>query len=71
MVGVLSALAGIEVPAQDAQGLVTALNNVLAASALLQALDLSGIEPVVTFDPRWDAPGDETEHPEPEGRTSG
>ena len=50
----LSALVGIDVPTEDEQGLVKAYSNFLASSALLQPLDLSGIEPVVTFDPRWD-----------------
>ena len=54
IVRMLAVLAGIDVPTEDEQGLVKAFGNVLASSALLQPLDLSGIEPVVTFDPRWD-----------------
>jgi hypothetical protein len=71
VVGMLSALVGMQVPEEDAEGLVAALRNVLSASALLRELDLSGIEPVVTFDPRWVAPDTETERPVREGRPTG
>jgi aspartyl-tRNA(Asn)/glutamyl-tRNA(Gln) amidotransferase subunit A len=54
IVRMLAVLAGIDVPTEDEQGLVKAFDNVLASAALLQPLDLSGIDPVVTFDPRWD-----------------
>lgn len=54
IVRMLAVLAGIDVPTEDEQGLVKAFGNVLASSALLQPLELSGIEPVVTFNLRWD-----------------
>jgi Asp-tRNA(Asn)/Glu-tRNA(Gln) amidotransferase C subunit len=49
----LAALIGIKVPPEDIESLLGALANQLRGVSLLQPLDLSTVEPLVTFDPRW------------------
>jgi hypothetical protein len=54
ILAVLAALAEIEVPQDDLGKLADSFGNVLAGCRVLRSLDLSAVEPVVTFDPAWD-----------------
>jgi hypothetical protein len=46
-------LAGLTIPAEDVEPLVGALRNHLASVATLDELDLTDVDPVTDFDPRW------------------
>ena len=54
VVRVLAAVAGIPVPEEDLEPLVGAFRNHLRGMELLDTLDLEGVDPIVTFDPRWE-----------------
>ncbi len=49
----LAALVGLVLPPEDVNPLAAALTNQLASYALLEGLNLEGINPVEEFDPRW------------------
>jgi Asp-tRNA(Asn)/Glu-tRNA(Gln) amidotransferase C subunit len=49
----LGHLAGLDIPAEDLDELAEALTNQLASVALLDQVDLSGVDPILEFDPRW------------------
>ncbi|MDQ2742705.1 MAG: hypothetical protein M3Z66_10500 [Chloroflexota bacterium] len=49
----LARVAGLDIPAEDFDALGTALRDQLAAMAMLEALDLTDVTPIVTFDPHW------------------
>jgi Asp-tRNA(Asn)/Glu-tRNA(Gln) amidotransferase C subunit len=49
----LARAARIEVPAEDRELLTTMLQNQLDAIRLVQQVDVDGVEPIVSFDPRW------------------
>ena len=49
----LAELIGLKVPPEDIEPLLGAVANQLTGVRLLQSLDLSTVEPLVTFDPRW------------------
>jgi Asp-tRNA(Asn)/Glu-tRNA(Gln) amidotransferase C subunit len=49
----LSRLQGIELPAQDVEEVRAALSAHLESVKVLDELDLTDVEPVVHFDPRW------------------
>jgi hypothetical protein len=53
VVRTLAQVAGIDVPEEDVQPLVSALQNHLKGMEALDGLDLAESDPVVTFDPRW------------------
>lgn len=53
VVRTLAQVAGIDVPEEDVQPLVSALQNHLKGMEALDDLDLEESDPVVTFDPRW------------------
>ena len=53
----LARLVGLTIPPEDIEPLGRALADQLASIALLERLDLAGVDPVLTFDPRW---GDHT-----------
>jgi hypothetical protein len=48
-----AALIGLTLPVEDIAPLALALTDQLASYALLEALNLEGINPVEEFDPRW------------------
>ena len=50
----LSLLAGLDIPEEDLQPLATAMQRHLASIAALEALDLTDIEPMLTFKAAWD-----------------
>ena len=52
-VQLLARLAGLTIPAEDIEPLVGALRNHLASLAALDELDLTEVDPITTFDPRW------------------
>jgi Asp-tRNA(Asn)/Glu-tRNA(Gln) amidotransferase C subunit len=49
----LAQIAGIKVPAEDAAALRDALRNQLASMEQIDRLDLTGVQPALRFDPRW------------------
>jgi hypothetical protein len=49
----LAAFAGLIVPDEDIALLAGAAQNQITAAELLRALELDNIEPIVSFDPRW------------------
>ena len=49
----LAALIGLALPAEDVGPLATALTDQLASAAVLERLNLEGINPIEEFDPRW------------------
>ena len=53
----LARLVGLTIPPEDIEPLGRALADQLASIALLERLDLAGVDPVLDFDPRW---GDHT-----------
>lgn len=50
----LSRLVGLSLPAEDVAPLAAALTDQLASIALLDRLNLEGVDPIEAFDPRWD-----------------
>ena len=50
----LAALIGLVLPAEDIGPLARALTDQLASAAVLEKLNLDGINPIEEFDPRWD-----------------
>ena len=46
-------VAGIDVPNADFPSLTAAFANQLAAIAALETVDVSEVEPIAAFDPRW------------------
>jgi Asp-tRNA(Asn)/Glu-tRNA(Gln) amidotransferase C subunit len=50
---VLARLGGIEIPPEDLMEVRAVLAGHLGAIAVLDELDLTDVEPVVHFDPRW------------------
>ncbi|MGH2347385.1 MAG: hypothetical protein ACRDG4_19330 [Chloroflexota bacterium] len=50
----LSRLVGLTLPAEDVAPLAAALTDQLASIALLDRLNLEGVDPIEAFDPRWD-----------------
>ena len=50
---VLCAAAGIVVPEEDVPALLDAFANQAAGAERLRAVDLTGVEPSASFDPRW------------------
>jgi len=53
VVRALAGVAGISVPEEDVEPLVSALRNHLKGMEVLDTLDLDDYDPIVTFDPRW------------------
>lgn len=53
LVEALARAAGVELPAEDRELLSMLLKNQLDAVRVLEAADVEGIEPIVSFDPRW------------------
>jgi hypothetical protein len=49
----IAAFAGLVVPDEDLALLAGATQNQLSAAAVLRALELDDVEPIVSFDPRW------------------
>jgi Asp-tRNA(Asn)/Glu-tRNA(Gln) amidotransferase C subunit len=49
----LASLCDLSIPPEDIEALTTALRDQLASVARLETLDLSGIAPNPSFDPRW------------------
>jgi Asp-tRNA(Asn)/Glu-tRNA(Gln) amidotransferase C subunit len=49
----LASLFGLTIPSEDLESLTTALRDQLASVARLETLDLSGVIPSPSFDPRW------------------
>ena len=49
----LGRLAGLILPAEDIAPLAGALTDQLASFALLEGLNLEGVDPIEAFDPRW------------------
>lgn len=54
LIEALGRLLGLVIPPEDLPSLSTALRDQLAAMEAVEALDLSGITPVLHFDPGWD-----------------
>lgn len=52
-VQVLAGVAGLTIPPEDLADLATILRDQLAAIELLEQFDVSGLQPITTFDPRW------------------
>lgn len=50
----LGRLAGLDIPEEDLQPLAMAMQRHLASIAALEALDLTDIEPMLTFKAAWD-----------------
>jgi Asp-tRNA(Asn)/Glu-tRNA(Gln) amidotransferase C subunit len=50
----LQLLAGLDIPEDDLKPLATAMQRHLASIAALQELDLTDIEPPLTFKAAWD-----------------
>jgi Asp-tRNA(Asn)/Glu-tRNA(Gln) amidotransferase C subunit len=50
---VLARLGGVEIPLEDLMEVRAVLADHLGAIAVLDELDLTDVEPVVHFDPRW------------------
>jgi hypothetical protein len=50
---VMAEAVGLTIPQEDLDPLSTALRDQLASVDRIDALDLSGIGPVLQFDPRW------------------
>ena len=44
---------GLSIPEEDLEPLSTALRDQLASIERIEALDLTGVGPVLRFDPRW------------------
>ena len=53
VIRILARIAGITVPDEDVEALISALRNHLALVAALMEVDLGDADPIVTFDPRW------------------
>ena len=49
----LGRIAGLTLPPEDLGPLAEAFADHLASIALLDDLDLTGVDPVLDFDPRW------------------
>jgi Asp-tRNA(Asn)/Glu-tRNA(Gln) amidotransferase C subunit len=49
----LSRLQGIEIPPEDVEDVRVALSAHLESVKVLEELDLTDVEPIVHFDPRW------------------
>jgi hypothetical protein len=49
----VAALTGLLVPDEDLGLLAGAAQNQLSEAELLRALELDDLEPIVSFDPRW------------------
>jgi hypothetical protein len=49
----LANLVGMSIPAEDLKELAQALTNQLASIALWERLDLTDVDPLPAFDPRW------------------
>jgi hypothetical protein len=49
----MATLVGLPIPEGDLEPLAAALRDQLASMRLIEELDLSGVAPVVRFDPRW------------------
>jgi hypothetical protein len=43
----------LPIPREDLEPLAVALRDQLASIERIEALDLTGVGPVLTFDPRW------------------
>ena len=50
---VVAALFGLHIPAEDRDALAGSLGDQLRSIERLEALDLTDINPVLEFDPRW------------------
>jgi hypothetical protein len=53
VVRALARIAGVVIPDEDLAPLIAALRSHLAGMEALEALDVDGYDPIVTFDPRW------------------
>jgi hypothetical protein len=53
----LGGLAGLDIPDEDLGTLAEELKNQLASMAVLDRLDLAGVDPILEFDPRWPEEG--------------
>ncbi|HVA91016.1 MAG TPA: hypothetical protein VNL71_14375 [Chloroflexota bacterium] len=49
----LAQAVGLSLPPEDVAPLAAALSDQLASIALLDQLDLTNVNPVLEFDPRW------------------
>lgn len=52
-IDVLARAAGLIVPPEDREALAEALTDQLASIAAIERLDLSRVDPILRFDPRW------------------
>ena len=53
VVALLARLAGLTLPPEDIEPLATALCSQLASIEALDELDLTDVNPILEFDPRW------------------
>jgi Asp-tRNA(Asn)/Glu-tRNA(Gln) amidotransferase C subunit len=53
VVALLARLAGLMLPPEDIEPLATALRSQLASIEALDELDLTDVNPILEFDPRW------------------
>lgn len=53
LVETLARAAGFELPDEDRELLAALLGNQLEAIRSLEELDVTDVEPIVSFDPRW------------------
>jgi len=49
----LAQAVGLTLPPEDVAPLAIALSDQLASMALLDQLDLTNVQPILDFDPRW------------------
>ena len=50
---ILGRLVGLSIPPEDVVPLTAALSDQLASIDLLGRLDLTNVDPILKFDPRW------------------
>ncbi|HXT35799.1 MAG TPA: hypothetical protein VN837_09505 [Chloroflexota bacterium] len=50
---ILAQAVGLTLPPEDVAPLAVALSDHLASMALLDQLDLTNVQPILEFDPRW------------------
>jgi Asp-tRNA(Asn)/Glu-tRNA(Gln) amidotransferase C subunit len=53
VVELLARLVGLTLPPEDIEPLATALRSQLASIEALDELDLTDVNPILEFDPRW------------------
>jgi hypothetical protein len=53
LVRAIADLAGVAIPGEDMDSLITVMTNQVAMAALLRPLDYSDVPPITALDPRW------------------